>query len=296
MTIDRSRQRSLRVSIAVVVGGAALSGASLFDWRPSPLPVSMATIAPGEPRADCAAHPGIGQSGEPHEISTDQGLNVMVRTPLNYQSDRPYPLVVVYPPAQFDRFASERFYNLTTEATRRGMIVAYSDHRPLSRRAVALQAEVAASVAARFCIDVGKITYFGHSDGGAMAEGVPGMVATALRPHAIVASAAGITKEDLVRGRCVPGANVMIVHNRDDAKFPDFGRGTAAYWAQCAACRPLDLSAQIGDCQKFEGCAGGTSVVYCGVDTTHEKWPGIEISALDFIDSANDQIRLRAMP
>jgi len=286
MTIERSKRHSLRVSIAVVVGGAALSAASFLDWRPSPLPASIATTAPGAPRADCAAHPSVGQPHEPHEISTNEGLRVMVRTPLNYQSDRPYPLVVVFPPAQFDRFASERFYNLTTEATRRGMIVAYSDHRPLSMRAMALQADVAASVSARFCIDASKIAYFGHSDGGAMAEGIPGMVASALRPRAIVASAAGITKEDLVRGRCVPGVNVMIVHNRGDAKFPDFGRGTAAYWAQCAACRPLDLSAHIGDCQKFESCAGGTAVMYCGVDTIHEKWPGIEISALDFIESA----------
>ena len=290
MSIEGPRRDALRVAIALVVGATVFSGAFLLDWRPPPLPVSMATIAPGEPSADCAALLRIGQPSEPHEISTDQGLRVMVRTPINYESDRPYPLIVVYPPAQFDRFSSERFYNMTTEATRRGMIVAYSDYKPLSVRAVALQAAVAASVAARFCIDVSRITYFGHSDGGAMAEGIPGMVPTTLRPHVIVASGAGITNEDLSHGHCVAEVNVMIIHNRDDAKFRDFGRGTAAYWAQCAACRPRDLSARDIACQKFEGCAHGIAVMYCHVDELHEKWPGIEGPALDFIESANQQI------
>jgi len=292
MTIKRPKRHTLRVMISVLLG--LICGAYFIDRRP-PLPVSVATIAPGEPRADCAARPSIGETGDPHEIVTNHGLRVVVRTPLNYLSDRPYPLVVVYPPAQFDRYASERFYNLTTEATRRGIIVAYSDHLLLSMRAVEFQAEVPASVAAHFCINVNKIAYFGHSDGGAIAEGIPGTILTAMRPRAIVASGAGITAEDLMRGRCASGVNVMIVHSRNDTRFPDFGRGAAAYWAQCAACRPLNLSGRVSACQKFEGCAHGTVVMYCDVDELHEKWPGVEGPALDFIESANNQIAVTSM-
>jgi hypothetical protein len=103
----------------------------------------------------------------------------------------------------YDRRSSEIFYDLTTESTRRGFIVAYSDHLSLSPSAVAQQAKVAETVASFFCVDGASIAYLGHSDGGAMAEGIPAYISKAgTTPHSIVTSAAGITGEDLAKMTC----------------------------------------------------------------------------------------------
>ena len=103
-------------------------------------------------------------------------ITFAVRTPSDYDPTRAYPLLVVYPPAGYNRRQSETFYNLTTEATRRGFIVAYSDHIALSQTAVSQQAKMAATVASFFCVDEASIAYLGHSDGGAMAEGIPAYI------------------------------------------------------------------------------------------------------------------------
>lgn len=64
----------------------------------------------------------------------------------------------------------------------------------LSPSAVSRRAKVAATVASFFCVDESSIAYLGHSDGGAMAEGIPVYVSKAgAAPRSVVASAAGTT-------------------------------------------------------------------------------------------------------
>jgi polyhydroxybutyrate depolymerase len=217
------------------------------------------------------------------EIKTHEGLRVLVRTPSDYRSTTAYPLLVVYPPAGFDRHASEYYYGLTTEATRRGMIVAYSDHVGLSRKAVSMQAGVASAVAAGFCVEREAITFLGHSDGGSMAEGIPATVPTSIHPHVIVASAAGIQKDDLVPNGCPVSTSVLIIHNRKDRLFPDFGRGAAAYWAACAGCQPQDLSSLAPTCRAFAACSPGIKISYCDTESPHSRWPSMNEQILEFI-------------
>ncbi|MGH6867507.1 MAG: hypothetical protein ACREDA_01265, partial [Methylocella sp.] len=176
------------------------------------------------------------------------------------------------------------FYGLTTEATQRGFIVAYSDHLSLSPTAVLRQAKVAATVASFFCVDEASIAYLGHSDGGAMAEGIPGYVHKAsAAPHSIVASAAGIAAEDLATMTCQSIPAVLIVHSRTDERFPGFGRGAAAYWGRCAACAPANLNALADGCRDFSECAGGRRVTYCETSLPHKRWPSMNAGMLDFI-------------
>jgi polyhydroxybutyrate depolymerase len=173
---------------------------------------------------------------------------------------------------------------LTTEATRRGFIVAYSDHLSLSPSAVSQQAKVAATVASFFCVDESSIAYLGHSDGGAMAEGIPVYVPKAgAAPRSVVASAAGMTGQDLAAMPCPSIPAVMIVHSRNDERFPDFGRGAAAYWGRCAACVPTDLNALADGCRDFSGCAEGRRVTYCETALPHKSWPSMNTAMLDFI-------------
>jgi polyhydroxybutyrate depolymerase len=154
----------------------------------------------------------------------------------------------------------------------------------LSPSAVSQQAKVAATVASFFCVDESSIAYLGHSDGGAMAEGIPVYVPNAgAAPRSFVASAAGMTGQDLAAMPCPSIPAVMIVHSRNDERFPDFGRGAAAYWGRCAACAPTDLNALADGCRNFSGCAEGRRVTYCETALPHKRWSSINTAMLDFI-------------
>lgn len=256
-----------------------------LQFLPGPARPEVAAAGPGVGRAAaCSAGSRTGHASLDDNVKTSDGLKITVRTPSDYDSTRAYPLLVVYPPGGYDRRRSEVFYNLTTEATRRGFIVAYSDHLPLSNKAVSLQAKAPAAVAAMFCVDAGSIAYLGHSDGGAMAQGIPTYApAAGVAPRSIVASAAGITGDDLAPMPCPSVPAVLIVHSRDDRRFPDFGRGAATYWGACAACAPADLDALADGCRDFSGCAEGRRVTYCETQEPHSRWPAMNSAMLDFI-------------
>ncbi len=256
----------------------------------------MVFLAPARPKvaaagpesgiaAACGPGSRTGHADLADNLQTSDQLTFAVRTPSNYDPTRAYALLVVFPPARYNRRQSEAFYDLTTEATRRGFIVAYSDHRVLSPTSVSQQAKVAATVASFFCVDEASIAYLGHSDGGSMAEGIPAYAPKAsAAPHSIVASAAGITSDDLATLACPPIPAVLIVHSRTDERFPDFGRGTASYWGRCAACAPENLNALAGGCRDFSGCAGGRRVTYCETSLPHKRWPSMNTAMLDFIE------------
>ena len=251
------------------------------------VPARPKVAAAGPDSGSAAACSPGSRTGHPDlddEVQTSDRLTIAVRTPADYDPTRAYPLLVVFPPAGYERRGSELFYGLTPEATRRGFIVAYSDHLSLSPSAVAQQAKVAATVASFFCVNESSIAYIGHSDGGLMAEGIPAYISKAdAAPRSIVASAAGITGEDLATMACPSIASVMIVHSRTDGRFPDFGRGTAAYWGRCAACAPADLNGLADGCRDFAGCAKGRRVTYCESSLPHSHWPSMNAAMLDFI-------------
>jgi len=252
-------------------------------------------LVPGWPKVAAAGpHAGIPGACSPgsrtgradlyDNLQTSDQLTITVRTPSDYDPTRAYPLLVVFPPAGYERRGSELFYGLTPEATGRGFIVAYSDHVRLSPSGVAEQAKVAATVASLFCVDETAIAYLGHSDGGLMAEGIPAYISKGVTPRSIVASAAGITGDDLAAMACPSIASVLIVHSRTDERFPeDYGHGAAAYWGRCAACAPADLTTLADGCRDFTGCAQGRRVTYCQTSLPHKRWPSMNAAMLDFI-------------
>jgi polyhydroxybutyrate depolymerase len=276
MSISR-RTAALIAMVVIVAAGVAVF---LRSARPKVAAAGLdSSIA-----AACSPGSRTGHADLDDNLQTSDMLTIAVRTPGDYDPTRAYPLLVVYPPAGYDRRSSEIFYDLTTKATRRGFIVAYSDHLSLSPSAVAQQAKVAETVASFFCVDGASIAYLGHSDGGAMAEGIPAYISKAsTTPHSIVASAAGITGEDLAKMACPSIPAVLIVHSRTDERFPDFGRGAAAYWGRCAACAPADLNALAEGCRAFSGCADGRRVTYCETSLPHRRWPSMNAAMLDFI-------------
>jgi len=273
-----SRQKAALIATVLIVAFGLL-----VFLRPARPKVAAAGPDAGITAA-CSPGSRTGRADLDDNLQTLDRLTIAVRTPSDYDPTRAYPLLVVYPPAGFTRRQSESFYDLTTEATRRGFIVAYSDYLSLSPTAVAQQAKVAATVASFFCVDEASIAYLGHSDGGAMAEGIPAYAPKAgAAPQSIVASAAGITGDDLATMACPSIPAVLIVHSRGDERFPDFGRGTAAYWGRCAACAPENLSALADGCRDFSGCANGRRVTYCQTALPHKRWPSMNTAMLDFI-------------
>lgn len=273
--------------ILVLAAMAAIAAAVLVHDALVLSPAASAGPVPATPGDGCHDVEAPGSLTKGFTIEGPDHLGIRVRLPINYNERRAYPLLVVYPPAGYDRFAAERFYGITEEATRRGWIIAYSDARPLSLHAVKLQAGVADAVARAFCISQGQIATFGHSDGGALAQGTVALMPSHLKPRAIFASAAGIRRSDLEEGGCTGGVSVMIAHNRRDHRFPDFGRDAAAFWMARGGCRALEVADLRSDtCQRVNGCTEDTEVTYCEVSTPHEELPPLRTQALEFLSTA----------
>jgi polyhydroxybutyrate depolymerase len=257
-----------------------------FYWTPPRPKVAAAGTGAGIAGA-CAPGSRTGHADLNDGIQTSDKLTIAVRTPGNYDPTRAYPLLVVFPPAGLTRRRSENFYDLTEEATRRGFVVAFSDHRGSSAGAMTQQAKVAATVASFFCIDEKSVSYIGHSDGGTMAEAITAdMPGASIVPSSIAASGAGITGNDLAAMACPAIPGVLIVHSAADEKFPGYGRSTAAYWARCGKCAPMDLTAAADGCHDFQGCAAGRRVTYCETSSSHKEWPPMNNFILDFIQGS----------
>ena len=234
----------------------------------------------------CAPGARGGAGGATHRLELEPGLVLSVRTPANYDPTRAHPLLVVYPAAGHGRFASEVFAGLTASATAVGFIVVYSDHRPLTRDRLALLGRIPQAVAARWCIDPGRIFASGHSDGGLSAEAVA-FLGTATPPLAgLAASGAGIRGVDLQNYDCPVPLPVMLIHSRGDRRFPlpEYGADAARWWAQCNGC-DVDAGAQVADtCVDYARCAAATR--YCEIDGPHERRHGLNAALLGFLRAA----------
>lgn len=233
----------------------------------------------------CAS--GQGTAGAVGALTTSQGLAFSVRTPRNYDPTRAHPLLVVYAPAGFDRARSERYANLTTAATGAGFVIAYADHARLAMGTFAQQGEVPALIAQRWCIDRSRVLLAGHSDGGSSASGVTLFSRSSLPPAAIVVSGSGIRREDITQYTCPAPVSVLILHSREDSRFPlpEFGKGPAQWWADCNSCVPA-ASAAGGGCVEYAGCRAGRRVRYCELTGAHEEWPAANDEMLRFLISA----------
>ncbi len=209
-----------------------------------------------------------------HEMRSGAGLPFTVITPRNYLAGYAHPLLVVYAPAGFPPWLSERYAGLTAEATQAGFIVTYVGSLQMSLAAIDHFAAVVREVKDRWCVDPDRIYATGHSDGGTIATALAVLPKYGRLFHGIAISGAGWEKSDFDSAACGAPLPVLIMHGADDGHFPGFGRDAAAYWSSCNRCqdsgKPQPSSA--GDCVTFSGCSAPTT--YCEPRRGHLRWAG----------------------
>ncbi|MEQ1879685.1 MAG: hypothetical protein ABL878_01795 [Burkholderiales bacterium] len=256
---------------------AAVLLASLCACGPAKIELGEADYAALALPTQCAA------ASPATEIKTPGGLRVNVRAPANYDPRLAHPLLVVYPAAGQNRHTSESFSGLTREATARGFIVAYPDHRPLKLKAFDLLGEVPATVGNNWCVDQKRVWLAGHSDGGTAASALVFFDKSSVPAAGILVTAAGLRAEDLRTYSCPASRPVMIVHSKDDQLFapPSYGRDASQWWAQCNRCEAKTVSTQAG-CVEYTGCANGSRTLFCEVSGGHSRWPNMNEAMLDF--------------
>ena len=234
-------------------------------------------------RCDPGTKPG--HAGASNDEQTPAGIRYMVKTPVNYNSTIAHPLLMVYAPAQTNRYESEDFVHLTQEATAAGFIVAYADHRTMTPKAIEELAEMPGLIEKKWCIDKKRIVLTGHSDGGTTAMAIAFLNGTKHIPAAIAPSAAGIRGEDLKAYRCPNPLPVMIMHSSQDTLFPGYGKEAIQWWAACNGCEATP-PVQDGDgCVTYKGCKNKVATRYCEGTGSHTTWPGSNQAIIEFFKS-----------
>jgi polyhydroxybutyrate depolymerase len=273
--------RPLGVRLAAALAGVAAATAGCGPGKVELGAASYASLA--LPRL-CLPGSRPGAPGATDVAKTPVGMRFSVRTPSNYDSSLGHPLLVVYPPAGRDRHASEKFSGLTQQATARGFIVAYPDHRPLKLAVFGELGEVPGSVAQAWCVDRNRVYLAGHSDGGTASEALVFLDKSSVPVAGFAASAAGLRAQDLQAYTCPAPRRVLIFHSSEDRLFPPpaYGRQAAQWWADCNGCRDKPTSTPTG-CVQFGGCAAGASTRYCEIRGGHTAWPDRNGELLDFL-------------
>ena len=266
-----------------LIGALALMGFLYMvgkSWIKPPAPVPAASVRSLTGSCDQVLS---GQAGRTDSLKTPNGLRYSVVAPSNYQANKQHGLLMMFPPAGFDHEMAEHYYQMTTQAHSQGYVVVYSASIPLSARALRLQNEVVPQVLANWCIDPQRIVYAGHSDGGTLSTGLTVRAqAQDPAPSSIVASAAGITQEDLQQEQCPAPLNVTVLHNPKDNLFPGFGEGTVKWWAQCMQCAEPARTESTG-CTVRQ-CSQGKVLRHCVTPEPHVKFPAVASHMLEWID------------
>jgi polyhydroxybutyrate depolymerase len=245
-----------------------------------------ATVYPvGSATGHCEPGTKPGSAGASNDEKTSTDIRYMVKTPVNYNATIAHPLLMVYAPAQTNRYESEDFVHLTQEATTAGFLVAYADHRTMTPKAIEELAAIPGLIEKRWCIDHKRIFLTGHSDGGTTAMAIAFLNGTKHIPSAIAPSAAGIRGEDLKAYQCPNPLPVMIMHSSQDRHFPGYGKEAIQWWAACNGCGTADLVKDAEGCVTYRGCKNNVTTGYCEGTGAHTKWPGNNKTIIEFFRS-----------
>ena len=215
----------------------------------------------------------------------DGNTHFNVTTPTNYRSDYAHPLLIVWAPSGLSEGLSEKFTGLTRQATEAGYVVAHTRSVPLGFKALTALSAIPAGIIESWCIDPALVFYTGHSDGGTVSNALSVMPESAFHPRALAPSAMGMQGKDMAAYKCPSPTSVMLMHNKGDGHFPDYGSQVVAWWANCNQCSDETVKADYQGCVQYMACAEGISTLFCEAEGNHAHWPGPEHDPIRFFSS-----------
>jgi len=218
----------------------------------------------------CVANEKPGFAGR-FVLKTSSGLSFMLKTPLNYDANQKYPLLIVFAPA-FNASLMERYTGLTALSTRLGFIIIYVDGIKINLKSIPKLVDIYEYVNEQWCVDSENIFLAGHSDGGSSAQALAFLPEVTLPIKGIISSAAGIQFDDLKNYQCPEALNVMLLHNENDRHFPGYGKDAVKWWATCNQCNQ-QAKVLENSCWSYQGCINNTQTIFCEQPGNHLKWP-----------------------
>ncbi|MCI0653491.1 MAG: poly(3-hydroxybutyrate) depolymerase [Methylococcaceae bacterium] len=259
-----------------------IAGSLLLGCERGPVEIGKTEYKNPVASQNCGPGMRTGKVGASDDEITPNGIKFNVRTPSNYDSSVPHPLIVVYAPAGRSRFSNERMTGLTFAATRAGYIIAYPDHQRISAKALIELAGIPGQISGKWCIDENRIYMTGHSDGGTVTMGLGFLEDTRHIPDAIAPSGSGIRGSDLAAYPCPEPISVLIMHSKNDRLFPGFGQEAAEWWANCNRCAKLREPVNVQGCFEYPNCGSNVKTWYCEGEAPHEEWSALNSTILDF--------------
>ncbi len=221
----------------------------------------------------------------------DNNMRFTVTTPTNYRSDYAHPLLMVWAPSGMSESLSESFTGLTRQATEAGFVVVHTRSIPLGIKSLTALSEIPATVIESWCIDPALVFYTGHSDGGTVSNALSVMPESAFHPMALAPSAMGMQGDDMAAYTCPSPTSVMLMHNKGDGHFPDYGSQVVSWWADCNQCSEQTVPSDFKGCVEYTACADGIKTLFCEAEGNHAHWPGPEHDPIRFFSYIVDITR-----
>lgn len=226
------------------------------------------------------SHEKTAQAGR-YFLKTKSGLSFMLKTPLDYKAGQAYPMLIVFSPVLNATFM-ERYTGLTALATSLGFIIVYVDGIKLNLKTIPQLVEIYETVNQQWCVDSENIFLAGHSDGATAAQALAFLPDINLPIKGFISSAAGIQFADLQAHQCPDELNVILLHNKNDTHFPDYGSNAVKWWAACNQCNQEKRVYENG-CWSYQECVSDVQTVFCEQPGTHLKWPGRQQEIKNFL-------------
>lgn len=271
---------TFRTILLLVLTVLIVSSCSKKD--PTELQVGNFNYDQSNSKVNCEVNSRLGKAGINDEIKFSKALSYHLRTPLNYDATKGHPLLMVYAPASRSGKATERFVRITKLATESGFIVAYADSQRMTMDTVTTFGKLPEHISKSWCIDPEQIYMTGHSDGGTITTALAFLKQTRDIPSAIAPSGAGMRGADMKTNECPDPLPVMVMHNKSDRHFPDFGAETVKWWVACNQCNETPVASDITGCMEYMNCSDKVRTFYCEGEGSHSKWPELNSSMLQF--------------
>ncbi len=211
---------------------------------------------------------------------TAKGFSYSLKTPLNYESEKAWPLLIVFSPS-VNASIMERYTGLTGSVTEAGFVIAYVDSVRMNIETIKSLVEIVDDIEKNFCIDKERVYLTGHSDGATISQALNLFPETRNYFSGFISSAGGFRESDLETFECSENKNVMLLQNEGDSHFKGFSSSALNWWLSCNACNEKNRRESDG-CVYYQECANGR-LVFCEQPGNHLSWPRRHKEIVEFI-------------